>query len=65
MKHTKLSYQKKVNQMADKLMDLANLVAGAMIFTQAFASESFDLEIAGLGIGITLWIYGLAWYIKN
>lgn len=36
--------------MADKLPDVANVAAGAMVFGQAFSDRPFSLRVALLGL---------------
>jgi hypothetical protein len=51
---------------ADKVLDVANLGVGALIFGQAFATRGFSTRVAAAGLG--LWVVLLAvslWFMKE
>ena len=51
--------------MAEKLMDLGNIAAGALLFGQAFSGFPFDFRVAFLGV-ITLGsLYTFALYLMK
>lgn len=45
-------WQNLASKLADKLMDLANFTAGALIIGQLISGRPFDWAIAGLGLGV-------------
>jgi len=52
-------------KLADKLMDLANFTAGALVIGQLISGRPFNWTIAGLGLGIWIALYtfaGLLYY---
>ena len=46
--------------LVDKLPDLANVTAGAMVFGQAMSDRRFSFEIAGLGIALWFVFIGVS-----
>jgi len=53
-------HEKQRAVLADKLPDLANLAAGAMIFGQALSGNGFSFSTAVVGFGIWLVLVILA-----
>lgn len=48
------------SKLADKLMDLANFTAGALIIGQLISGRPFNWAIAGLGLGVWVALYSVA-----
>lgn len=48
------------SKLADKLMDLANFTAGALIIGQLISGRPFNWAIAGLGLGVWVSLYSVA-----
>lgn len=53
-------WQNLASKLADKLMDLANFTAGALIIGQLISGRPFDWAIAGLGLGVWIALYIIA-----
>lgn len=53
-------WQNLASKLADKLMDLANFTAGALIIGQLISGRPFDWTIAGLGLGVWIALYIIA-----
>ena len=53
-------------KLADKLMDLANFTAGALVIGQLISGRPFHWGIAGLGFGIwsALYIFAAVLYYE-
>jgi len=53
-------------KLADKLMDLANFTAGALVIGQLISGHPFNWTIAGLGFGVwgALYIVAVMIYYK-
>ncbi len=43
--------------LAEKLLDLANIVAGAMVFGQFVSGQEFSISVFGVGLLITIFLY--------
>jgi len=48
------------SKLADKLMDLANFTAGALVIGQLISGRPFNWAIAGLGLGVWIALYSVA-----
>ncbi|MCR4404550.1 MAG: hypothetical protein NUW06_04640 [Candidatus Acetothermia bacterium] len=53
-------WQNLAGKLADKLMDLANFTAGALIIGQLISGRPFDWTIAALGLGVWIALYIIA-----
>jgi hypothetical protein len=52
-------------QVAEKLMDLGNITAGALLFGQAFSGFPFDFRIAIVGLLTLSSLYAFALYLMK
>lgn len=50
-------------QVSEKIMDLGNIAAGALIFGQAFSGFPFDLRVAFTGLFTLACLYGFALFL--
>jgi hypothetical protein len=57
--------QDKIKQLSVKLMELGNLCAAGLAFGQSFSDKGFDSEVALVGLGLTIWLYAIAWFIRS
>lgn len=53
-------WQHLASTLADKLMDLANFTAGALIIGQLISGRPFNWTIVGLGLGVWVALYSIA-----
>ncbi|MDP1722086.1 MAG: hypothetical protein Q8L37_02655 [Candidatus Gottesmanbacteria bacterium] len=52
-------------QFSEKLMDLGNLTAGALIFGQFLSGKEFSLSLFLVGIGLMVSCYTISFLIIN
>jgi hypothetical protein len=50
---------------AEKLADLANLAAAALVFGQALGAQGFSLPVAALGLAIWAACIATAWVLSG
>jgi hypothetical protein len=44
-------------RIGEKLLDLGNIAAGAMLFSQAISVKPFDLRLAAIGVVVIVGLY--------
>jgi hypothetical protein len=61
----KLTSNLRKQMTAEKLMELGNIAAGALLFGQAFSGFPFNFGLAILGLVVLAWLYTSAWTLMK
>lgn len=62
VKHLTQDQREKV---AEKLMELGNVAAGALLFGQALSGSPFNFTLAFLGLLLLFWFYAMAFILMK